>query len=122
MTQDEYNEFFGTLPHKHREYYNMVFIGASLHTNSFTIGHREGDGGEQSETFKLCTAVLDLFCQTLSAADEIAVEATDNTDNRGCIVKRGSKFARTTLVQCWLGVIRYFEEEIGAIKLKQEMA
>jgi transposase len=57
----------------------MAFIGVDLHTNTFTTCRRELDGSEKFETYKLCPADLDKFCHTLSADDEIAVEATGNS-------------------------------------------
>ena len=53
----------------------MAFIGVDLHTNSFTICRLETNGDETFETFQLCQADLDRFCLSLSADDELAVEA-----------------------------------------------
>ena len=57
----------------------MSFIGVDLHQNSFTVCRREGDGGEAFETFTLSAADLARFCLTLSADDELAIEATGNS-------------------------------------------
>jgi len=57
----------------------MAFIGVDLHTNSFTICRLETNGDEAFETFQLCQADLDRFCLSLSADDELAVEATGNS-------------------------------------------
>ncbi len=57
----------------------MAYIGVDLHTNSFTACRLEADGGESFETYPLCPADLDRFCLSLSADDEIAVEATGNS-------------------------------------------
>lgn len=57
----------------------MAYIGADLHTNSFTICRLDDDGSESFETFQLCAADLERFCMSLSADDEIAVEATGNS-------------------------------------------
>ncbi len=57
----------------------MSFIGVDLHTNSFTICRREADGSEILKTYQLCQAELAQFCMSLSADDEIAVEATGNS-------------------------------------------
>ncbi len=57
----------------------MSFIGIDLHTNSFTIFRREADGSEILKTYQLCQAELAQFCMSLSADDEIAVEATGNS-------------------------------------------
>jgi len=57
----------------------MTYIGVDLHTNSFTICRRNDNGEETFETLQLCQADLDRFCLSLSADDEIAVEATGNS-------------------------------------------
>lgn len=57
----------------------MAFIGVDLHSNSFTICRLEVDGSESFETFRLSAADMELFCQSLDAGDEIAVEATGNS-------------------------------------------
>lgn len=57
----------------------MSYVGVDLHTNSFTICRLEADGNEVFETFQLCAADLQRFCLSLSADDEIAVEATGNS-------------------------------------------
>ena len=57
----------------------MAFIGVDLHTNSFTICRLHDDGTEGFETFTLSASALQVFCQSLDADDEIAVESTGNT-------------------------------------------
>ena len=57
----------------------MAFIGVDLHTNSFTICRPQDDGSEGLETFTLSASVLQVFCQSLDADDEIAVESTGDT-------------------------------------------
>ncbi|MCF6275014.1 MAG: IS110 family transposase [Robiginitomaculum sp.] len=57
----------------------MSFIGVDLHTNSFTSCRLEADGSEHLQTYQLAKADLDAFCMSLSADDEIAVEATGNS-------------------------------------------
>ena len=57
----------------------MSYIGVDLHTNSFTICRLDEDGEETLETYQLCKADLDRFCFSLSADDEVAVEATGNS-------------------------------------------
>jgi len=57
----------------------MSYIGVDLHTNSFTICRLSSDGEETLETYSLCKADLDKFCYSLSADDEVAVEATGNS-------------------------------------------
>lgn len=57
----------------------MAFIGVDLHTNSFTICRLHADGSETFETFTLAANALQVFCLSLDAEDEIAVEATGNT-------------------------------------------
>ena len=57
----------------------MTYIGVDLQSNSFTICRRDDNGEEILETFQLCAADLDRFGLSLSADDEIAVEATGNS-------------------------------------------
>lgn len=56
----------------------MSYIGVDLHTNSFTIC-RLDDGQEMIKTYALCASDLSAFCLSLSADDEVAVEATGNS-------------------------------------------
>lgn len=67
----------------------MAYIGVDLHTNSFTACRREADGAESFETFQLCPADIERFCLSLSAEDELAVEATGN-----------SRYFRDEVVSC----------------------
>ncbi|NQY82138.1 MAG: IS110 family transposase [Alphaproteobacteria bacterium] len=57
----------------------MSYIGADLHTNSFTICHLETGGNEVLVTYQLGRSDLEQFCLTLNADNEIAVEATGNS-------------------------------------------
>ena len=57
----------------------MAYIGVDLHSNSFTICRLEEDGKTRFQTFALTPQNLDRFCLSLSADDEIAVEACSNS-------------------------------------------
>ena len=56
------------------------YIGVDLHTNSFTVCYLESGKEEKFKTYKLTKAALHCFKQSLRAEDELAVEATGNTD------------------------------------------
>jgi transposase len=55
----------------------MRYIGVDLHTNSLTVCYLDGSGSEELRAFDL--KELGQFQATLSANDEVAVEATGNT-------------------------------------------
>lgn len=55
----------------------MSYLGVDLHTNSFTVCYRTGQGKQRIATFDIRR--IDDFCKTLRMTDEIAVEATGNT-------------------------------------------
>ena len=55
------------------------YIGVDLHTNSITVCYLEEGEEERFKTYQL-TAGLRCFKQSLRAEDELAVEATGNTD------------------------------------------
>lgn len=57
------------------------YIGVDLHTNSFTVCYLEnGEEEGRFKTYKLTKAALSCFRQSLCFSDELAVEATGNTD------------------------------------------
>lgn len=57
----------------------MTYIGVDLHSNSFTTCRLDAGQAAAFETFQLCPADLERFCLSLSADDEIALEATGNS-------------------------------------------
>lgn len=55
----------------------MRYIGVDLHTNSLTVCYLNEDGQEALATYKL--SELSAFEESLTADDQVAVEATGNT-------------------------------------------
>jgi transposase len=56
------------------------YIGVDLHTNSITVCYFERDDNMSFESYKLTAEGLACFKQSLKLTDELAVEATGNTD------------------------------------------
>ena len=56
------------------------YIGVDLHTNSITVCYLEEGEEERFKTYQLTAAALRCFKQSLSVKDELAVEATGNTN------------------------------------------
>ena len=56
------------------------YIGVDLHTNSLTACYLEEGQEMRFKTYQLTTAGLKCFKQSLKAEDELAVEATGNTE------------------------------------------
>jgi len=56
------------------------FIGVDLHTNSLTACYFEADVEPRFKTYQLTPSALSCFKQSLRSSDELAVEATGNTD------------------------------------------
>jgi transposase len=55
----------------------MSYLGVDLHSNSFTVCYRSGQGKERIATFEIKR--IGEFRKTLRKHDELAVEATGNT-------------------------------------------
>ena len=56
------------------------YIGIDLHTNSFTACYYEGEERMRFKTYQLAAGAIRCFKQSLQPQDELAVEATGNTD------------------------------------------
>lgn len=56
------------------------YIGIDLHSNSFTVCYFESDTSYGFKTYQLKPGGLRCFKQSLRATDELAVEATGNTE------------------------------------------
>lgn len=56
------------------------YIGVDLHTNSMTVCYMETEESMYFKTYQLTPAALRCFKQSVRADDELAVEATGNTE------------------------------------------
>ena len=56
------------------------YIGIDLHSNSFTVCYFELGGAHRFKSYQLKPGGLRCFKQSLQPTDELAVEATGNTE------------------------------------------